>query len=360
MRERRWYQGGVATLGVECATSGELVLFVNDPTPHDNSRGWNVRVHVTTPGPSPIEPCYQRLGGPTGILGNPTSDEGWTVGYRGRYRHFAGGSLYWSPETGCHEVHGAIRSLYAARSWERGFLGYPTTDETATPDGRGRYNHFEHGSIYWTPETGAHEVHGAIRAKWSQLRWERGALGYPISDESPLSWAPTGRRSTFEHGNIYWSPTTGAWAILDGPIHDAWLRNPVFHGFPTADQGNTPDGFGNYAHFQLSSFLWSPSTGARPVSGAMRSVYRSQGWERGPLGYPTTEAQRSADGVGFYQQFQHGGIYEYAGIARRVDRDLAPTMPGGGGGGGGCTAAETLTLQLAPGADVVAIDVMRT
>ena len=51
--------------------------------------------------------------------------------------------------------------------WERSFLGYPLTDETATPDGVGRYNHFQGGSIYWTPATGAHEVHGAIRGQWA-------------------------------------------------------------------------------------------------------------------------------------------------------------------------------------------------
>ena len=42
-------------------------------------------------------------------------------------------------------------------------LGYPTTDEMATPDGVGRYNHFSGAvghSIYWSPKTGAHWVAG--------------------------------------------------------------------------------------------------------------------------------------------------------------------------------------------------------
>ena len=40
-------------------------------------------------------------------------------------------------------------------------LGYPTTDESGTPDHIGRYNHFAGsggGSIYWTRTTGAHAV----------------------------------------------------------------------------------------------------------------------------------------------------------------------------------------------------------
>lgn len=60
-------------------------------------------------------------------------------------------------------------------------LGYPTTNEQTTPDGMGRYNHFQKGSIYWTPATGAHEVYGPVRARWAELRWERGLLGYPTA-----------------------------------------------------------------------------------------------------------------------------------------------------------------------------------
>jgi uncharacterized protein with LGFP repeats len=81
------------------------------------------------------------------------------------------------------------------------------TDETTTPDGIGRFNHFQGGSIYWTPATGAHEVHGAIRDRWASLGWERSRLGYPTSDE--LVWAGTGRVSRFQGGSIYWSPIFG-------------------------------------------------------------------------------------------------------------------------------------------------------
>jgi hypothetical protein len=68
------------------------------------------------------------------------------------------------------------------------FLGYPTTDETGTPDGVGRFNHFfNSGSIYWTPATNAWSIHGAIRAKWASMGWERSCLGYPVSDEFAIS-----------------------------------------------------------------------------------------------------------------------------------------------------------------------------
>jgi LGFP repeat len=138
-------------------------------------------------------------------------------------QEFEGASAYgpiFASAAGVHEIHGAIRDRYRAPGNPDGWLllGYPTTDETATADGVGRYNHFERGSIFWHPQTGAHEVHGAIRDLWAQLGWERSELGYPTSDEAPLDGGA--RRSRFQHGSIYWTPGFGAVALfenLQGP-----------------------------------------------------------------------------------------------------------------------------------------------
>jgi hypothetical protein len=156
-----------------------------------------------------INAKFQELGGPEAWLGVSAGDpavapDGW-----GKYQHFQNGSIYWSLETGAHEVHGAIRDKWASLGWERSFLGYPLTDETSSPDGRGRFNHFQGGSIYWSSGTGAHEVHGAIRDKWASLGWEMSFLGYPLTDE--LSTAEgRGRFNDFERGQIAWSPQIGA------------------------------------------------------------------------------------------------------------------------------------------------------
>jgi uncharacterized protein with LGFP repeats len=100
--------------------------------------------------------------------------------------------------------------------WETGPAGYPNTDETATPDGVGRYNHFTKldangntmwaASIYWTGGTGAWCVQGAIRDKWASLGWERSSLGYPTSDEYAITG---GRRSNFQGGTITYNSATG-------------------------------------------------------------------------------------------------------------------------------------------------------
>ena len=93
-------------------------------------------------------------------------------------------------------MHGAIRDKWALLGWENGLLGFPVTDELGTPDGVGRYSHFQGGSIYWTPQTGAWEVHGAIWDLWASLGWEQSFLGYPVGDESafPIN---NGRYSDF-------------------------------------------------------------------------------------------------------------------------------------------------------------------
>lgn len=150
---------------------------------------------------------WQSLGGAGGVLGAPTTSETSTPDGVGRYNHFTNGSIYWTPKTGAHEVHGGIADKWASMGWEKSSLGYPTSDETGTSDGVGRYNRFENGSIYWTAETGAHEVHGAIAAKWASIGGEEGPLGYPVSDEFQDGKY---RRTNFQHGFISWSEDTGA------------------------------------------------------------------------------------------------------------------------------------------------------
>jgi uncharacterized protein with LGFP repeats len=154
-----------------------------------------------------IKAKYDSLGACDSFLGNPTTVETATPDGIGRYNHFVGGSIYWTQAIGAWSIHGFIRDRWAALGWEGGVCGYPITDENPTPDGVGRYNHFNKGcSIYWTPGTGAHQVGGAIRDRWAQMGWERSSLGYPTSDEYAI---PGGRRNDFQHGTITFNASTG-------------------------------------------------------------------------------------------------------------------------------------------------------
>jgi hypothetical protein len=152
---------------------------------------------------------YLAKGGPAGILGFPTTDETGTADGIARFNQFSGtggSAIYWTPNGGAHEVHGGIYAKWSSLGGEAGILGFPTTDETGTPDGVGRYNHFSrNASIYWTPSTGAWSVHGAIRAEWASLGWERSPLGYPVSDEYAVVG---GRANAFQGGHIIWYSST--------------------------------------------------------------------------------------------------------------------------------------------------------
>ena len=145
------------------------------------------------------------------VVGLPVQDEEATT--LGRVQSFDGGDIYWSPATGAHEVHGAIRQHWYALGGVN-WPGLPLSDETGTPDGVGRFNQFTGGVIYWTPGTGAHEVHGDILGRWTALGREKGYLGYPTSDEgdwiNPANFLP-GRISHFQNGSI-------GWTSADGPI----------------------------------------------------------------------------------------------------------------------------------------------
>ncbi|QXG77515.1 hypothetical protein KUM42_08450 [Modestobacter sp. L9-4] len=261
-----------------------------------------------------IRDHYRALGGPAGELGFPVTDELPTPDGIGALNHFAGSggaSIYWSPATGAHEVQGAIRDRWAATGWEKGPLGYPVTDELPTPDGIGAYNHFAGsggGSIYWSPATGAHEVQGDIRAHWAALGWEGGPLGYPVTDELPTPDG-IGALNHFSKGaSIYWSPATGAHEV-HGAIRDhyaalGWEKSDL--GYPVTDELDTPDGIGAFNHFAGSgggSIYWSPATGAHEIQGDIRARWAALGWEGGLLGYPVTDELPTPDGKGAFNHF---------------------------------------------------------
>jgi hypothetical protein len=182
-------------------------------------------------------------------------------------------------------------SKFTVKSWNRlGGLsfGVPCTDETVTPDGVGRFNHFDdstettipagllHGgarSIYWTPGTGACAIIGEIRQRWAKLGWEASPLGYPTTDEL-----------------------------------------------------TTPDGVGRFNHFSGGgSIYWTPAgarvtpDGTKVVSGSIGDRWAALGWERSYLGYPTSEEVVFTEG-GRAQTFENGTIYWWSDLGA-IDLD---------------------------------------
>jgi uncharacterized protein with LGFP repeats len=168
----------------------------------------------------------------------------------GAGQEFEDGAVYYSQATGSHGVSGYLWDRYIAGGYESGPLGYPTSDEIALSGGSAQL--FQGGTLYWSPDTGAHAVGGGIGSAWAAQGWENGRLGYPTSDEIPLRG---GVAQLFQGGTMYWSPGAGAHA----------------------------------------------------VSGAVRDVWAGQGWENGRLGYPVSGQVLMSSGL-YWQQFQGGSI----------------------------------------------------
>jgi uncharacterized protein with LGFP repeats len=61
----------------------------------------------------------------------------------------------------------------------------------------------------WSQETGAHAVQGEIRQRWLELGAETSELGYPLSEEHDTADGQA-RRTIFQHGEIWWTPESGA------------------------------------------------------------------------------------------------------------------------------------------------------
>ncbi|SDG76240.1 Deoxyribonuclease NucA/NucB [Pseudonocardia oroxyli] len=260
-----------------------------------------------------IRDKYLALGGP-GRLGYPTSNELTNpdgVGKRNTFQN-GGSSIYWHPSTGAWQIGGEIFRRWGALGYENGVLGYPTSDELTNPDGVGKRNTFQRasGHIYWSPATGAWSIQGEILRRWAALGYERGRLGYPTSDEL-TNPDGLGRRNTFQNAgaHIYWSPGTGAWSIQGGIIEHwaalGWERGVL--GYPTTDETPTPDGIGAFNHFANNgSIYWTGATGSRAVYGPIRDKWSQLGWERSCHGYPTSDVSTTATGQ--RSTFQRGTI----------------------------------------------------
>jgi LGFP repeat len=199
----------------------------------------------------------------------------------------------------------AISEKYAQLGGANGFLGAPTIPETTTPDGVGSFRHYQQGSIYFHPSTGAHEVHGLIRQKWAALGWELSPLGYPMTDEIDL-FDGSGKVSKFQGGEILWKSKTNAVSVVKGtdlridvpfPSGTVWhviAANNDHHGnawaycwdFNLHTQATVGEPFASVASALSCSSMRSGTEKARTASSC-------RGWVKGNT-FPTCTSLRAA------------------------------------------------------------------
>ncbi|WP_257162102.1 alpha/beta hydrolase-fold protein [Corynebacterium cystitidis] len=249
----------------------------------------------------------------SGIIGSCVNNEYDVADGDGKAQDFRSGTAFWSPETGAQPLFGAILAKYNELNGPAGWLGFPKTGETATPDGKGRYVHFENGSIYWTHETGAWAIPGDMFGAWGQNNYERGHLGYPTGEAVKIG---KGYVQPFQGGFLTRNPDDshnlvhGAIAAKYGEMNTA--RSDL--GFPTSNEIAIRGGA--FQQFEKGNIYWSPETGAHVIYyGDIFDQWGKSGWEQGPLGYPTTDLKAIPTG-GLTIDFQNGRIFQINGVVR--------------------------------------------
>lgn len=160
-----------------------------------------------------ISDKYAQLGGTASFLGAQISAE-IPAANGGRKQEFQNGTIYWHSNTGAFEVHGAISARWLALGGEGSVFGYPTSDETTAHDGVGKFNNFENASVFWHPSTGAFEVHGSIRDRWRTIGAETSILGYPTTNESTTPDG-IGRFNHFQNGRFIGLPLRAHMKSMD-------------------------------------------------------------------------------------------------------------------------------------------------
>ena len=252
-----------------------------------------------------ISAAWGAAGGSNSLVGSQDGDV-YQVG-EGYGQKFTAGKIFFTPETGAHLIAGAILDKYESLGGPADSdLGFPTIDEVTGlvgPESRvSTFSASDKPAVFWTPETGAWAVRGAINAGWDKLGGSAGALGVPVEDERYNGDAVSQK---FTGGELTWNLSTETFTSVPAELADglaglevpsdpttlmnlAWRASGGLGGPLGARQGQaTVIGDNGAAQtYAGGKVFYSPDTGAHAVTCAILSKYESLGGPTGDLGYP--------------------------------------------------------------------------
>jgi uncharacterized protein with LGFP repeats len=253
-----------------------------------------------------IGQAWDAGGGDTGPLG-PKDGDVYPIG-AGFGQNFAGGKVYFTPETGAHTMLGAILDKYLSLGGPAdGDLGFPTIDEGdgKAPGSRNTtFSAADNPVIFFTPDTGAHVVRGAINAAWDKLGGSAGVLGVPTDDEVYRGDVTS---QTFSGGQLSWDSKAKAFTTTPPELADQLAGLAIPGDATTAiDAARRAAGGslgplgaaegppskigadGLVQTFEGGKIFYSPATGANVMTGQVLAKYESVGGPGGDLGFPTS------------------------------------------------------------------------
>ncbi|HQE31036.1 MAG TPA: glucosaminidase domain-containing protein [Propionibacteriaceae bacterium] len=297
----------LASGGPSGALSFRVTPEGTGPVPDSTSVSFNKGMIVSTVAygahalTGAIWTTYRLDGYTRNALGAVTSDQYELNG--GAVQDFVNGRAY-VRGSAAYVVSGDIWSRYKAMGAQGSSLGYPTGSMVCSTDGCSQG--FEMGGIYWTAATGAWENLGPIRVRYAQLGWQGGSMGWPTG---PMICSGDGCSQGYQGGGLYWSAATGAWEST-GPMRArygqlGWQGGSM--GWPTGPVTCTADGCSQ--GYQGGGLYWSAATGAWESTGPIRVRYSQLGWQSGRMGWPTGPVTCGLTGGECRQTYQGGSIW---------------------------------------------------
>ncbi len=252
-----------------------------------------------------INQAWNAAGGADSVVGG-RDGEVFAVG-EGFGQKFSSGKIFFTPDAGAHLVYGAVLDKYESLGGPADSdLGFPNIDTVAgLVSPKSRVNTFsasDKPAIFWTPDTGAWAVRGALNVAWDKLGGSAGQLGVPVEDErydgdvvsqkfsgGQLSWNSKSNTFTSDPAGL-----ADGLAGLDVPrdpttmINLAWRASGGLGGPLGARQGAQSTIGDNAAAqgYASGKIFYAPDTGAHAVTGAILSKYESLGGPTGDLGFP--------------------------------------------------------------------------
>src|SRR6185312_4110881 len=199
----------------------------------------------------------------------------------------------------------AINQAYDASGGPTGPMGPSDGGAGKAPGSRNTtFSAADKPVIFWTPDTGAHVVRGAINAAWDKLGGSAGPVGVPTEDEvfrgDLVSQKFTGGELTWNRSSKEFTTVppdlAGQLAGLTIPEDATSAINAARRaaGGPLGPLGAKQgpqyaigqDGAGQ--DFTGGKIFYSPATGANVVSGQVLKKYESVGGAQSDLGLPTS------------------------------------------------------------------------
>lgn len=257
--------------------------------------------------------AWKLSGMETGSLGYPVSAQICGLKDGGCFQMFAKGALMYSPATGAQpSINGPIRDLWQQGGFESGRLGYPASSVLCGLRNSGCFQNYQGGTIMVSGATSANALMmGPIRDAWVKSGFEGGTLGYPTSAQI-CGLRNGGCFQNFEKGTVMWSQATGAQPMTSDPIRARWGQSGFESGslgYPTSATICGLRNGGCFENFENGTIMWSPTSGAQAmVPGPIQQAWAGQGFEGGRAGYPTTSQTCSPDGTSCTQSFQGATI----------------------------------------------------